>query len=137
MKHRAFIVSALLLSGCTSTSNIDPLLVSKLSGVWDEINSEMCSSNYHTVEFDSSTLILKYVDKGYISENDGRNILKYRILSQSPDSIRVVLDDETRLDNDNKPVVWHLKSLNNDQYCWGRDDWPEGSCTPSRHRCKS
>ena len=137
MKSRVIIPFIFLLSGCSTTTQIDQTVVSKLSGAWDEEPGMSCSTNFHTIDIKESNIYIEYVEKGYISENDARKILTYKILSQSNDSIRVLLENETRLDNDNKQVIWHLKSINNDEYCWSRDDWGEGSCTPSRFRCKT
>jgi len=127
----------LFISGCSTILKIDQSLASKLSGSWDEEIGMSCSDNFHTINFDGSNIQFEYLKKGYISENEGRKIFTYSILSQSRDSIRLLLENETRLDRDKEPVIWHLKSLNSNQYCWSRDDWSVGSCTPSRYRCKN
>ena len=126
----------ILLSGCTSTPSTDSSMIDTLSGTWDEASDASCSANYHTIAFKDSVLEVKYVEKGYISENDGREVLKYNILSANKELLRVQLVDETRLDNQGQPVIWHLKLLNTEQYCWGRDDWEKNGCTPPRYKCK-
>lgn len=131
-----FIFFIALVSGCSSTSSIDPSMIMKLSGTWDEATEGRCSTNYHTITINGSVLKLSYVEKGYISETDGRQTLTYSILSAEDNFLRVQLENETRLDSKGKPVIWHLKPLTVDQYCWGRDDWGQSQCTVPRVKCK-
>lgn len=127
--------SIILLTGCSSIPERGSSLVDKLSGTWNETSNTVCTDNYHTITFKGSVLEVKYVEKGYISENDGRQILKYNILSANDELMRVQLVGETRVDKMGKPVVWHIKPLNTEQYCWGRDDWSKNGCTPPRYKC--
>lgn len=111
-------------------------MLATLNGTWNESSEAHCSSNYHTIAFSGSVLKIKYVEKGYISETDGRQTLKYNILNANDKLLRVQLIDETRLDSKGKAVVWHIKSIGTEQYCWGRDDWAQNECTPPRYKCK-
>jgi len=135
MKITIISLFILFLFGCSTVLKINQSLASKLSGSWDEETGISCSDNFHTINFDGSNIQIEYIKKGYISENESRKIFTYSILNQSNDSIKLLLENETRLDGNKKPVIWHLKSLDSNQYCWRRDDWSVGSCTPSRHRC--
>lgn len=131
------LFSMILLSGCATLPSADKSMIEALSGYWDEASNASCSANYHTITFSDAVLKIKFVEKGYISEgDDGRQIMKYNILSENEEFLRVELVGETRLDDNGRPVVWHIKPLSADQYCWGRDDWAENACTVPRYRCK-
>ncbi len=45
------------------------------------------------------------------------------------------LDGEERLTPDGKTVIWVLKPLPNDMFCWGRTDWPSTGCLIIHVRC--
>ncbi|QSX38229.1 hypothetical protein [Shewanella sedimentimangrovi] len=138
MNTRIYILfSMIFFAGCSSTPSSDSVIASKLAGTWDETPTSNCGVNYHTISFKDSMLELKYVEKGYISQDDARQVLRYNILSTEDEFLRVQLVGETRLDNEGHPVVWHIKPRGNDQYCWGRDDWPKDGCTPPRYKCNS
>lgn len=112
-------------------------LNSKFIGTWHSAAAmERCEQNYHTITVQPNVLTITYVKKGAATEADQRKAFEYKILSADEQFYRLLLKDETRLDEHGKPVVWHLKPLGNNQYCWGRDDWPAEGCTPARHRCK-
>jgi hypothetical protein len=81
-------------------------------------------------------MLITYADVGWVTETDSRKIFRYRILSVGESSIRVALENEPRLDPNGKPVVWHIVVVDDETYCWGRDDWPKGLCTPPRKRCR-
>ncbi len=131
----AFFVILLLCSACSSHSPINQEMQTKLQGSWQSTNSPVCEANFHTITFNNKTLEISYDEQGFISEAEARKTFVYTILSTEKNLIRVQLENETRLDKKGNPVVWHLKPLRNDKYCWGRDDWPDLSCTASRYKC--
>jgi hypothetical protein len=131
-----FLLFTLYIAGCSSTTNIPPTLVNQLTGNWDEQYEDSCKVNFHSLEVRDSGLIVKYISEGYVTEDDARQVFRYDILSVEEGFLRVQLENESRLDSGGKAVIWHLKPQGNNQYCWGRDDWPENGCTPVRIRCR-
>lgn len=59
----------------------------------------------------------------------------YQILRELPNGLSMSLTGERRLDPSGKPVTWDLIILHQDEYCWHRNDWPEGGCTKPIERC--
>ena len=138
MKHRGFVLILLAgLGGCIShPPSKAPDAYSGLAGTWDEEAADMCTKP-HLIRFDDggSTMTVVYADVGWITEEESRKVMRYRILDAGPSILRVQLENEPRLDDDGKPVVWHVVQVDEDTYCWGRDDWPKGACTTPRRRC--
>jgi len=133
-----FLILA-LLSGCVTGSAIDrPSIFSTLTGKWDTDNPPTCES-YRAISFsdDGKTITVSYPDNGYASEFDARSKFEYDILDVNESWLRMALQNEQRLDADGKPVVWVLKLVDENTFCWGRDDWPSDGCTPPRFRCEN
>lgn len=141
MNLRPFIiVFTTLISACSiSLKDQNNELVSNLEGNWDEVHENACAEGFRTIKFsdDGKRLFITFSDVGYIQGDESRKIFKYKILDYSSDRIRMLLEDEPRLDSAENPVVWHLVAKSKNTYCWGRDDWPLGSCTPARYRCET
>lgn len=136
---RTLILSlfAATIVGCTAAPAIkDASIYDRLPGRWDTVHEESCS-NYHELSFDAArkTMFNTYADMGWVTEDDGRKVMRYTILDDDKGYLRVALENETRLDEEGRPVIWHVVLVDDDTYCWGRDDWPPGSCTPVRKRC--
>lgn len=131
----SLLLSILLFTGCATKPYLQPSLVTALTGIWYEESPESCGINSHSITVNGSNLIIDYVEKGYLSESDARKTFVYRILSAQENALRVQLENEPRLDAEGNPVVWHIMPLDTNTYCWGRDDWPPGACTPPRSRC--
>lgn len=134
----AVLLVAVGLVGCVShpPSRI-PGVFEQLVGNWDEEHPDFCKKP-HVLSFDDdkSTMTVEYSEVGWVTESDSRKVFRYRILSTNHSALRTQLDNEPRLDDRGTPVVWHIVVVDADTYCWGRDDWPEGACTPPRKRCK-
>ena len=135
----AVLIFAVVLGGCAANpippSEV-PDVFSALAGTWDEVHANSCK-NSHVISFDDkkTAMFVTYVEQGWVTEDDGRKVFRYEILSAAQHSLRVQLENEPRLDGDGKPVVWHITTIDRHTYCWGRDDWPQGACTPPRKRC--
>jgi hypothetical protein len=133
----AALVLAVGLAGCVSQPpSKAPDVFSQLVGAWDEVHENSCK-NAHVLRFDDkrTMMLLTYRDVGWVTETDSRKVFRYKVLSTSRSSLRVQLEREPRLDDHGNPVVWHITPIDGDTYCWGRDDWPQGACTPPRKRC--
>lgn len=123
--------------GCAAAPTIrDATIYDRLSGRWDTVHEGSCA-NYHELSFDAArkTMFNTYADVGWITENDSRKVMRYTILDDDKGYLRVALENESRLDAEGRPVIWHVVLVDDDTYCWGRDDWSPGSCTPVRKRC--
>lgn len=126
------------LTGCVShQASQVPSAFSGLVGNWDEEHPDSCK-HPHVLSFNAekTMMFVTYADVGWITENDSRKVFNYKILSSNQSALRMQLEHEPRLDKEGKPVVWHVVLLDGDSYCWGRDDWPLGACTPPRKRCE-
>lgn len=137
MKFRsAMLIVAVGLAGCASPQQRSSVF-EQLVGNWDEEHPGFCK-NPHALSFDDSksTMMVEYAEVGWVTKSDSRKMFRYRILGANHSSLRTQLENEPRLDDKGNPVVWHIVVVDADTYCWGRDDWPEGACTPPRRRCK-
>jgi len=137
MKRWSVVLFAVGLPGCmTNPSPQSPDVFAQLVGKWDEVHAESCK-NPHVLSFDGdkTTMLIEYAELGWASENDSRKIFRYEILDVGPATLRARLENEPRMDEEGKPVVWHIVVVDAETYCWGRDDWPQGACTPPRKRC--
>ena len=132
-------IIAVGLVGCAShPSSTSPDVFSALAGQWDEEDPESCK-NPHILSFDDekTTMFVTYADVGWVTEGESRKVFRYEVLSANQYALRAQLENEPRLDNEGKPVVWHVVLVDENSYCWGRDDWPQGACTPPRRRCET
>ncbi len=138
MKFLGLTLTLILgLDGCIShpPSQVPDAFLG-LVGNWDEEHAESCKSP-HVLSFNEEKTMMSvtYADAGWVTEDDSRKVFHYKILSANPSALRMQLENEPRLDNAGKPVVWQLVLVDADTYCWGRDDWPQGACTSPRKRC--
>jgi hypothetical protein len=137
MKIRgAVLLVAVGLAGCAaSPPSPAPGVFDQLVGQWDDVPD---CKNPHTISFDGdkSVMMVEYAEVGWVTESDSRKVFRYRILGMHDAVLRTKLENEPRLDDQGKPVVWHIVVVDADTYCWGRDDWPQGACTTPRKRCK-
>lgn len=136
MKLRSAVaLVAVGFAGCAShPSSQTPTVFEQLVGTWSE-ESAGCK-NPHSLTFDGNkNMLIEYAQMGWVTETDSRKVFRYRILGADESALRVQLENEPRLDEQGKPVVWHIVAVDAETYCWGRDDWPEGACTPPRKRC--
>lgn len=127
------------LAGCATATSRQPAdLSARLIGSWGEASSsDVCERNPETITFtpDGQYMLVERKVLGCATEADCRKSFRYRILGHTDSYIRVAMENETRLDANGNPVVWHIVPLDHNTFCWGRDDWPEGGCTPNRKRC--
>lgn len=131
------LIFAIGVSGCVSHRSSQTIDVfSGLAGEWDEAGPESCKKP-HVISFDDekNTMFLAYPEMGWATESDSRKVFRYEILSIGQSMFRTKLENESRQDDEGKPVVWHMVLVDDNTYCWGRDDWPQGACTPLRTRC--
>lgn len=128
---------ALAATGCaTAPPGSTPTIYERLIGRWDTVHEDSCA-NYHELSFDAArkTMFNTYAEVGWVTEHDSRKVMRYAILDDKQGFLRVKLEDESRLDDAGRPVIWHVVLVDDNTYCWGRDDWAPGSCTPVRKRC--
>jgi hypothetical protein len=131
------VLLTFLVYGCSSTNGIKSSKNSIIEGVWHETANSSCDANYHKVTVEDSFLNIQYIDRGYVSNEDkvGRQVFVYDILESFDNELKVRLKDETRKDSEGNEVIWFLKSIGSNQYCWRRDDWDKNDCTMPRYRC--
>ena len=128
-----------LLFGCATSSLVEePTIFSQLTGDWDTEGASSCES-FRTISFsdDQKVMISTYSDIGYASETDAREQFIYDVLEVGESELRLALEEESRFDSDGNSVVWILRLVDENTFCWGRDDWRPGGCTPPRIRCET
>lgn len=64
-------------------------------------------------------MTISYPDVGYVTEADSRKDLLYEVLEVTDVALRVKLNDESRLDSNGKQVIWHIKLVDDNTFCWG------------------
>ena len=135
--RRALVLVFAFLVGCASNA-IDsaPSIFDRAVGTWDEEDPRSCQLS-HDVSFsdDRATMIHTYQSVGYATETDARESFRYSVISLTDTELFAYLENEERLTEDGDPVIWIFRLIDDDNYCWGRADWPSGSCTPKRMRC--
>lgn len=108
-------------------------------GSWgnNQIPHATCETNPAKISFSADrtraifTLSSAAIDyRGQANEAYG-----YDIFSFDEDGIVMQLDDEQRLTPDGEAMIWVLKPLPKDMYCWGRKDWPSTGCIHINVRC--
>lgn len=128
-----------LLAGCaTAVPHPFAELSDRLVGTWGEAGEEdVCERNPATISFtsDGQYMLVERKLVGCATEIDCRKRFRYRILGHTDAYIRVQMENETRMTPEGTPVIWHIVPLGPNAFCWGRDDWPGGGCTPERKRC--
>ena len=141
MVDRIFLSSLLvgLLFGCASSPTMhSPSTFSTLVGNWTTKDPLTCES-YRAISFsnDRQTMTATFPNVGSVTKTDARRKFEYDILDVHESSLRMALRNEPRLDADGNPVVWVLKLIDENTFCWGRDDWRPDGCTPPRFKCKN
>lgn len=98
-----------------------------------------CARAPHRVSFSADRRRAHFELSSEISDYQGqpRRRADYTVLGLGAEGIEMVLDGETRLTAEGRPVIWVLrKAAGIDGYCWGRTDWPRGKCQHLNLRCK-
>lgn len=134
------LLTLVFLTGCVAPAP-RPIsdLTDRLTGTWGEAGYEdVCEQNPATIAFtpDGEYMIVERKIQGCATETDCRKSFRYRILSHTNSYIRVAMENETRMAPNGRPVIWHIVPLGQNTFCWGRDDWSPGGCTPGRKRCE-
>ena len=126
------------LAGCVSNEIENmPSIFDRAVGTWDEEDPKSCQSS-HDISFsdDRATMIHTYQDVGYATETDERKSFRYSVISLADSELFASLENEERATGSGDPVIWSFRLIDDDNYCWGRVDWPTGSCTAKRMRCE-
>ncbi len=143
MRHTFFALFVVAIaSGCASARrSADSAVSDRLVGVWADF-PEQCATNPESIEFtpDGEFMIVTRAKLGWATKTDSRKVFRYRILSRHATYLRVALENESRLDEQGRPVIWHIISVDKTTYCWGRDGRPDldQNCPAlfSRVRCE-
>lgn len=108
-------------------------------GSWgsNQIQKGTCEINPKSISFsvDRTRAILSHSTPMVNYLEQVRKTYGYDIISFDGDGIVMRLDGEQRLTPNGETVVWVLKPLPNDMYCWGRTDWPSTGCLMIHVRC--
>lgn len=96
-----------------------------------------CEGNPHTIQFSPdhtrATFVWPNPMTNYLRQRATRG--DYSVTSHDNGNIIMAMDKETRQTPQGDPVVWVLKKLPGDMYCWGRTDWPPTGCIAVHVRC--
>jgi hypothetical protein len=114
-------------------------IFSVLEGKWDwEYLENSCRENPFSINFSENRkkLFLTYENAKNSEGKTEKKVYTYNLLAISLFGVRGQIEGETRLTEDQKPVVWEFILLSKDEFCWHRTDSPIGSCTKKIVRCK-
>jgi len=131
-----FAVSSL----CGVTQSRAETVTDVLPGVWDwEAAPQRCQENPHSIDFtpDRKSMEVRHPKGAVMGKETPRVVTVYRVLSESPSSLRMRIVGESRRTDAGEPVVWDLVLLSRDSYCWHRTDWPPQGCTGRVLRCSA
>lgn len=105
-------------------------------GTWGAAH-RTCEKNPTQIQFspDRKRVEFRYPQHVYDYAGEWKQQHWYSVFSSDSDGIVMALDDEQRRTPDGKLVVWVLKPLPDDMYCWGRTDWPSTGCIIIYVRC--
>lgn len=136
---RFVIVLIGLLAALTTPVFAQDIFADFERGTWGYSGNQdaSCHRNPHTIRFSQdhtrvefvwSTPMTDYLKNQRISGN-------YTVISHDNDGIVMAMDGETRRTPEGELVVWVLKMLPENMYCWGRTDWPSTGCIAIHIRC--
>lgn len=96
-----------------------------------------CHKNPHRIRFSADRTRVEFVWSAPVTSylNIQEPSFDYTVISQDNNGIVMAMDGETRRTPDGDLVVWVLKILPDNMYCWGRTDWPSTGCIAINIRC--
>ena len=96
-----------------------------------------CHRSPHTIRFSQDHTHAEFVwpvpITSYLQEQTSS--ADYSVISHDSDGIVMAMYDEQRRTPEGDLVVWVLKMLPENMYCWGRTDWPSTGCIAIHIRC--
>ena len=129
-----FVIAVLFIVIQASGATADDLpaladILSKGEWGWPE-GENTCPLNPQRLEFsqDSETLTIRW--------SHTHDPAVYRILYNDSDSITMFLNGEDRVTDSGGKVIWQLRVMGEDRFCWRRTDWPGYACTSDLQRCE-
>jgi hypothetical protein len=134
----SFMGMVAVLAACEGSEAQGRRLTDVLRGVWDwEAAPNRCQENPHSISFPpgGGRMEIRH-PKGAVSGNEAPQVVTvYRILAEESRALRMEIIGETRKTERGDLVVWDLRLLSDDSYCWHRTDWPPQGCTGRVLRC--
>ena len=133
------LIFSMAMTGCSfgngTTERIDPYQV--LPGKWGWEGSSDCSAEPLEIRFSQGgkRMHISHAPEGEDGKRLKRHDTDYTILGPTGMGLSMAMEGEDRLDDSGKPVTWDLVLLDDDQYCWHRNDWPATACTKPVNRC--
>ena len=76
----------------------------------------------------------KIFDKETNKETDKE--FTYEVIKADKLKIRAQVENEKRLTDDGKPIIWDFYFFSKDVFRWHRTDWKDNSFTPQATRCR-
>lgn len=108
-------------------------------GTWGYSGSQdsSCRSSPHTIRFSPDRTHAEFVwpvpITNYLHEQSSS--ADYSVISHDSGGIVMAMYGEQRRTPEGDLVVWVLKMLPKNMYCWGRTDWPSTGCVAIHIRC--
>jgi len=96
-----------------------------------------CDTNPTTISFSDDLLSATFTSMHPIEDDLGvlRQEWSYSVKSSSRTYVTLLLNGETRLDEDGRPLNWKFYLRENATMCWQRADRPNGPCRPVFETC--
>jgi len=121
-----------------SAQALDDNLRNSLSGSWQwEQAKGICQKeSLTTISFsaDGNAMYLSSDASNY-RDPDEISVHTYDIVGQPEVNLRTVIQGETRRTHAGDVVMWDIKMISNNEFCWHRSDWRNNECTQSLIKC--
>lgn len=135
------LAATFVLSGCGQgigySAPLDPYSI--LPGAWGWEGTGDCRTSPQKIHFslDRKQMFLSLAPVSEAGIHEPRREVKYQILADLSNGLRMSMDGEKRLDPAGRAVTWDLMLVGRDQLCWHRGDWPGTGCTKYIDRCET
>jgi TonB family protein len=127
--------------GNTKQALANERLLQRVAGIWGTVidGKLSCDRAVETITFspDRSTATFRSTSNYVVANGKRTDTLTSRILGIRDNRITMAYPDEHRNTDAGVPVVWTLILRGEDEFVWHRTDWPPGSTTAPRRRCKA
>lgn len=110
-----------------------------LTGKWQWENSDqICQSNdISTISFsaDGKKMYLSATTQSFANSDAEYKTHTYNMVDVNTAKLRTFIEGETRVDNHGDVIMWDIKIISENEFCWHRSDWDAQACTRSLLKC--
>lgn len=141
------ILSLLLILICVSVCSISAQqktlsfansakMFELLDGRWS-FGAYDCQNPFvFSVASDRKSIRVTYKSLDKKTNKEENKEFTYKVIDADKFRIRAQIEEEKRLTDDGKPVVWDFYFFSRNEFRWHRTDWAANGFTPPAIRCK-